>query len=115
MDSSKLVYLGIKGSVLALNSATGVQVWSVKLKGSEFVNVTLLDGDVLAATSGEVFCLDAQTGGVRWHNPLKGYGLGLVSMAGAGIKSEQMVGLAEKRKREVESSSASVGAARLGL
>jgi outer membrane protein assembly factor BamB len=100
MSQSKLIHLGIKGSVIALNSATGQEVWARKLTGSDFVNVVLSGSDVLAATHGELFCLDAQTGIPRWHNPLKGYGWGLVSIAGAGILANPMLALAEKRRKD---------------
>ena len=44
MAQSKIIYLGVKGSVMALDSTTGQQVWLTQLKGTEFVNV-VLDGD----------------------------------------------------------------------
>lgn len=114
MAGPKLIYVGIKGAVVALNSATGLEVWARKLKGSEFVNVALRGHDVLAATSGEVFCLDAQTGDLRWHNPLKGYGLGLVAMAGNGMSVEQLAVLAEKVRRNAEAAAASAVATSSG-
>src|ERR1035438_9098367 len=49
MKDSPLIFIGIKGSVVALNRATGQQVWATHLKGSDFVNVVLLDGAVLAS------------------------------------------------------------------
>lgn len=85
MAKVKLIYLGIKGSVIALDSATGEQVWVRELEGSSFVNVGLSGDLVIAATYGEVFALDSQTGAIRWHNPLKGYGLGMVTMVGADL------------------------------
>ena len=45
-----LIYLGIKGSVLALDRRTGSEVWRTPLKGADFVNV-VLDGDALFATA----------------------------------------------------------------
>jgi outer membrane protein assembly factor BamB len=55
-------------------------VWSASLKGSDYVTL-LLDGDLLlAATRGEVFCLQAATGSILWNNNLPGQGLGLASM-----------------------------------
>jgi hypothetical protein len=36
----------------------------------------------LAATGGEVFCLEAYTGRILWQNKLKGLGLGLVTLPG---------------------------------
>lgn len=103
---SKFTYIGIKGAVIALNSATGQEVWSKKLTGSDFVNVVLNGSDLLAATHGELFCLDLQTGIIRWHNPLKGYGWGLVSIAAAGLPANPNLAMAEKRRRDEESSDA---------
>jgi outer membrane protein assembly factor BamB len=34
MKTSDLVFIGIKGSVVALNRATGGQVWATNLKAS---------------------------------------------------------------------------------
>jgi outer membrane protein assembly factor BamB len=62
MKTAHLVFIGIKGSVVALNRATGQQVWATHLKGSDFVNVVLQDGAVLASCYGEIFCLDSLTG-----------------------------------------------------
>ena len=81
MKTSELVFVGIKGSVVALNRATGQQVWATHLKGSDFVNVVVEDGAVLASCYGEIFCLDPLTGDALWHNPLKGFGTGLATIA----------------------------------
>jgi outer membrane protein assembly factor BamB len=101
MKTSDLVFIGIKGSVVALDRATGQQVWATHLKGSDFVNVVLQDGAVLASCYGEIFCLDQLTGNALWHNRLKGFGTGLVTIA-----TEHNPGggnapvLAEKRRRD---------------
>ena len=101
MKSSDLVFIGIKGSVLALNRATGQQVWAAHLKGWGFVNVVMQDGVILASCSGEIFCLDPLTGNGLWHNPLRGYGTGLATVAmeytPAAVNAPV---LAEKRRRE---------------
>jgi outer membrane protein assembly factor BamB len=77
-----MVFVGIGGHVVALDRATGSEIWRTKLKGSDFVNVAL-DGDTLLATArGQLFCLDPSSGSIRWQNELKGLGLGLVSLAG---------------------------------
>src|SRR5690242_7243495 len=84
-SSTSMMYLGIRGTVVALDRRTGAEVWRTLLKGGDFVNVTL-DGDLLFATArGEIFCLDAMTGRIRWNNPLKGLGLGLITIAGTDI------------------------------
>jgi outer membrane protein assembly factor BamB len=101
MAAQKLLYIGIQGSVLALDRATGVTVWNAWLKGADFVNVAVLDGDLYASTKGEMFCLDPATGAIRWKNTLSGYGRGLVSMAIAG---GQAVLIGEKKRRDDQDS-----------
>ena len=110
MAQSQTIYLGIKGSVLAVDAASGLSRWSAHLKGSDFVNV-VLDGDHLfASTHGEMFCLDPMTGQVRWHNPLKGYGWGLVSIAGEGINVGPFSALAQEKRRRDQQAAASSSA-----
>ncbi len=107
MRTSDLVYIGIKGSVLALNRVTGRQAWGTHLKGSDFVNVVLQDDVLLASCYGEVFCLDPLTGNVLWHNPLKGLGIGLATIAAEHSQgSATGLLLAEKRRRDQQASSA---------
>jgi outer membrane protein assembly factor BamB len=79
------VYVGIKGHVVALHPETGHTVWTVQLpKGMTFVPI-LRDGKHLyAASGGEITCLDARSGEVLWHNPLKGLGRGFASFSSDG-------------------------------
>lgn len=107
MKISDLVFIGIKGSVVALDRTTGQQAWATHLKGMDFVNVHLVDGAVLASCYGEIFCLDPLTGAALWHNPLKGFGRGLATMAtehhrGTGTSPL----LAEKQRRDAAAASA---------
>ena len=111
MALSRFIYLGIKGSVVALNSANGEQLWATKLTGSDYVNVVLDGNNLYAATQGEIFCLEPRTGSIRWHNPLKGYGLGLVSIAGEGMIQNLSSLAEEKRRRDQQASSSSAAAA----
>ncbi len=107
MKTSELVFVGIGRSVVALNQANGEQVWTARLKGYDFVNVVLDSDRLLATSSGEIYCLDPFTGNVLWHNPLKGHGTGLATIATeqnpAGGNAAAM---AEKRCRD-EAASAS--------
>lgn len=96
---SKPVYIGIKGSVLALDRATGAIIWEAELIGSDFVNVVLDGDDLLATTRGEIFCLDATTGHLRWQNPLRGYGYGVITIA---TVTPQIAPAAEKMRRDAE-------------
>jgi len=113
MKASELIFIGIKGSVVALNRATGQQAWATRLKGNGFVNAVVERGRVLASCSGEIFCLDALTGNMLWHNQLKGFGVGLATIATEGqMNDRQTAVLAEQqRNEEAAASSAAVMAA----
>ena len=111
MKTAQLVFIGIKGSVVALSRVTGQQVWATHLKGSDFVNVVLEDGAVLASCCGEIFCLDPLTGNALWHNPLKGFGRGLATIATAhNPGTGNAAVLAEKRQRDEAAANSSTAA-----
>lgn len=100
MANPRAVFLGIKGSVLALDLATGQRLWTAALKGQGFVSV-LVEGDrVIAGTHGEVFCLDAATGRQLWHDGLRGYGYGLLSLATPGACTNPLAAQAEETQRQ---------------
>ena len=108
MAAPSHVFVGIKGTVLALDRATGEEVWRRPLVGSDFVNVTLVDGDLLATARGELFALEPSTGEVRWHNPLKGLGRGLLTIAGG---YQQAVVMTEKKRRDAQAQAAAASGA----
>jgi outer membrane protein assembly factor BamB len=110
MAASDLIFLGIKGCVVALDRATGTEVWNSALKGTDFVNVVHTGGELLAATHGEIYCLDQATGHIRWRNPLKGLGWGLVTIAAEGIRAGQGTALL-KHRRDQEAAAAAATAA----
>jgi outer membrane protein assembly factor BamB len=112
MKTSELIFVGIRGSVVALNQVTGNQVWATHLKGHSFVNVVLEDKAVVASCYGEIFCLDALTGNALWHNPLKGFGRGLATIATEhNPEGCTTPVLAEKRLRDEEAAAAGAVAA----
>ena len=78
--SDRLVFVGINGHAIALDRATGRDVWRARLKG-HFVNLVLFGEDLFATAQGEIFCLDPETGMIRWNNRLKGMGYGLATVA----------------------------------
>ncbi len=110
MKIPDLVFIGIKGSVLALNRATGQQVWATHLKGMSFVTLVLQGDALLASCCGELFCLDARTGNPRWHNPLKGFGRGLATIATElNPETGSLPVLAEHLCREEQAAAAAAG------
>jgi outer membrane protein assembly factor BamB len=111
MAQTGLIFIGIAGKILALDRSTGRELWRTDLKGGDFTNVVLQDGDLFATTKGELFCLDPATGAIRWQNPLKGLGRGLVTIATAG--GQQTVLMREKRQRD-EAAAATGSTAAIG-
>jgi outer membrane protein assembly factor BamB len=115
MKISDLIFIGIKGSVVALNRATGEQVWATHVKGSNFVNVVLQNDAVLASCDGEIFCLDPLTGNACWHNPLKGFGIGLATIATLhNPASGNALAIAEKHRSDEQSAASSAAASTAG-
>jgi outer membrane protein assembly factor BamB len=110
MVNSQAVLVGIKGRVLALEPATGIEFWRTRLKGGDFVNVVFTEGRVYASTQGEMFCLDPATGTILWQNPLKGLGTGLITIAVAGTASQDAV-LMRRRLEDDEAAAAAAAAA----
>jgi len=83
LPETERLYVGIGDSVVALDPATGEEIWRTKLQRmSSFVTVAFLHGRIYAATGGEIYCLDPVTGEVVWHNKMKGLGMGYVTFAG---------------------------------
>jgi len=62
----------------------------------------------LATTRGEAFCLSPASGQIRWHNPLKGFGLGLATI---GFPTDQNTIAAEKRRQDEVAGAGASGAA----
>ena len=106
MARSNLVFVGIKGTVVAVDRDTGETLWSTALKGSEFVNVTLDAGDLFAASRGRLYRLDPSTGEIKWCNELPGLGYGLVSVAG----SSQITAAAAETHRRAAAAAAATAA-----
>jgi outer membrane protein assembly factor BamB len=102
--ASNWVYIGIQGTVLAPDRANGTEVWRTYLKGSDFVNV-VVDGDqILASSSGELFCLNRLDGQILWNNRLKGLGHGLLTIV-TETSSPQLAAMREKIMRDQQAAS----------
>ncbi len=100
-----LIFIGINGYAVAIDRATGEEVWRTSLKGSDFVNVALSGRDLLAASRGRLYCIEPATGTVRWQNELKGLGWGLVSIAGTDVTA-----IAEIERRRAANAAAATSA-----
>ena len=111
MTDLNTVFIGLKGAVEALDRSTGTKVWFTNLKGSDFVNLTLAENELYAATKGEIYCLEPATGQIRWHNPLQGMGRGLVSIAAPGSQPNLTVAIKKKKDQDDAAATAAATAA----
>jgi outer membrane protein assembly factor BamB len=80
-----ILYVGIKDSVVALDAATGAELWRQVLKAADFVSVFFDGVNVYATNRGEIWAFDPQSGTPRWHNEMKGLGRGLMSLASTAV------------------------------
>src|SRR5262245_23720075 len=55
MAQQALVYIGSKGTVVALERQTGMELWRTPLAGMDFVNVAIVGADLFASARGEVY------------------------------------------------------------
>ncbi|MBA4149402.1 MAG: PQQ-binding-like beta-propeller repeat protein [Verrucomicrobia bacterium] len=113
MNTSEIIFVGVKGHVVAIEKVGGRILWQTKLKGGflssgGFVTV-LVDGDkIYAHAGGELFCLEALTGRKLWNNALDGFGFDIASLAieGASVPSQAMMArILQKRAEENNNSS----------
>jgi len=85
----QVVFLGFNNRVVALNQNSGQVIWDWKCPtGSGYVSLLLTDDrHLIASVSGYTYCLDPATGQQIWFNELKGYGVGVTSLASWGASS----------------------------
>lgn len=108
--SDSVIVLAVKRTVIAFNKADGTRLWSTKLVsglGDDFVTVLADTTRVYAHTRGEMFCLDLATGAILWQDSLSGLGYGIASIALPGSSAPQAAVIAQIRRQQEASGSAS--------
>jgi outer membrane protein assembly factor BamB len=91
MGIDQLIFVGLRGYVIALHRDSGEIVWNCSELKSGPITL-LLDGDrLIASTNGYIYCLDPSSGRVLWNNPLRGYGVGIAHLASVRGQSAQTV------------------------
>ncbi len=106
MRIDQLIFVGLRGYVVALDRDTGDLVWNCSELNSGAVSL-LLDGDrLIVSTNGYIYCLDPLTGRVRWNNPLTGYGIGIAHLASVRGQSSQTSNQQEAAAREAAAAAA---------
>ncbi len=92
MRIQDLVFVGLNGRVAALDVATGEIVWEWQApKGGGYVNLLVDRNLLVAAVNGYIYGLDPKNGDQLWFNKLKGYGVGVTSIATLGGATSQPV------------------------
>jgi len=107
-----LLFVGIKNAVVALDEKTGDEVWRTEVRPAGLVYVVWDGTSLYAASGGEVWRVNPESGAFIWHNELKGLGRGLVSLASsrrATEPSDMDLG-AEKRRRDAQAAAAATAA-----
>jgi outer membrane protein assembly factor BamB len=80
MTVDQLIFIGLRGYVLALERDAGTVVWCNDQLKSGYTTI-LLDGDrLIVSTNGYIYCLNPLNGEILWSNPLTGYGCGVTHM-----------------------------------
>lgn len=79
---SDLLFTGFNGRVAAVHRDTGEILWEWQAPfGNGYVSL-LPDGDrLIVSVSGYLYALDAWSGAAMWMNQMKGYGMGVASLA----------------------------------
>jgi outer membrane protein assembly factor BamB len=107
--STEILYLGVRGTVAALDPVSGRTLWQTRLVGkfnsAQFVTLLVRHGYVYAHTGGKAYCVDAKNGRILWCNELPGLGYGIASLAVEGSATTQDV-LAAEHAAEAERSAA---------
>ncbi len=72
-NTPEILYAGTNKTVIAIDAATGAELWRRKLpKGGGLVNI-LIKGDMLYVSSdGYVYGLERYMGEIVWRNDMKG-------------------------------------------
>ena len=106
--AASILLLATKGTVLAMDRATGRRLWQTPLStgwtSGDFVSLLADETRVFAHTKGSVYCLDLATGQKLWEDGLPGLGYNLASLAFAGGASTNAINLAEEQRRRSQDS-----------
>ena len=112
MRIQDLIFVGLNGRVAALESNTGEMVWEWRSpKGAGYVNLLVDRNLVIAGVNGYIYGLDPKTGDQLWFNELKGYGVGVTSLATLSGSTSQSVVLQAAAADEAAAAAASSAAA----
>lgn len=104
-----LLYAATSSHVVALDPATGQELWRRKLpKGGGIMTMLLKGDDLYVAGSGYVYCLDRYLGEVRWRNDMKKLGWSLITLAMEGASGTGDAGVIAAQQQAQASQNAAM-------
>lgn len=112
------LYVGTNHFVVALDPATGEELWRTKLRGSGHghpVAILIQRDQLFVGCFGQAYCLDRRDGKILWHNNLPGTGyhaviLAMEGSAGSGPDVLLAANHAKRRADAAASAAASTAA-----
>ena len=106
----EVAYMGVKGTVVAVDVATGKERWRTYVRSSTITNVAPCDKVVLVYAKGHLFGLDKENGRILWENQLEGlgYGYGIIGVEGG--QSAAATSAAAQQQQAAAASGAAVAA-----
>ncbi|MEP0848565.1 MAG: PQQ-binding-like beta-propeller repeat protein [Phycisphaerae bacterium] len=109
------LYVGTNHFVVALDPATGEELWRTKLRGSGHghpVAILIQRDHLFVGCFGQAYCLDRRDGQILWHNNLPGTGYHAVvlAMEGAAGCGPGALLVADHARREAARAAAAAGA-----
>jgi outer membrane protein assembly factor BamB len=109
----QVVFVGFNKRVVALDQNNGAVLWDWTCpRGSGYVTLLLTDEQhLIVSVNGYTYCLDPTTGQQRWFNELKGFGVGVVSLASWNGSPGTNPQLAAAAEQAAAAAAASSGAA----
>ncbi len=102
-----IIYLGIAGKIVAIDTTDGTEIWRTKLKvGGSLTNLSVEEDKIIAYSGGQLFGLERKSGKVLWQNGLTGLGYSSCILASDNHSS----GAPQARHQAQQAASASIAA-----
>ena len=108
---SNVVYLGVKGSVVAIDKRTGRELWRTHLNGSSLTTLMVDEDVILAYTRGHLYGINPESGRQIWHNKLPGLGHGFAALAMRGAAGQDVSSQAQQAQAAAAAAAVAASAA----
>ena len=112
---NEVIYLGIKGQVVAIEVATGRERWRQQVRSnSSITNVAVIGEVVVVYARGHLYGLRKDTGQILWENQLSGLGYGYAILGVEGGQEATLAAAAAQQQASAAGAAAAGAAAAAG-